>query len=89
MRLRIPWVSRILLAAAATLAAPFALMHLVGWRENAAILSGTLPAGGEPAMWAGAAYILLYAAAVTVVPVTLLWAVLYAVGASLAEGRQG
>ena len=40
-------------------------------------------------MWAGAAYILLYAAAVTVVPVTLLWAVLYAVGASLAEGRQG
>ncbi len=89
MRLRIPWVSRILFAAAAAIAAPFATFHLFGWRENAAILSGTLPAGGEPAMWAGAAYVLLYAAAVTVVPVTVLWAVLYAVGASLAEGKEG
>ena len=87
MRLRIPWISRILLAAAATLTAPFFVLHLAGWRENAAILSGTLPAGGESAMWAGAAYVLLYAAVITVVPVTVLWATLYAAGATLAASR--
>lgn len=88
MRLRFPWISRLLVAAAATLTIPFAVLHLAGWRENAAILSGTLPAGGESAMWAGAAYVLLYAAMVTVVPVTVLWAVLYSVAASLAERRE-
>jgi hypothetical protein len=88
VRIRIPWISRLLLAAAATLAAPFFFLHLAGWRENAAILSGTLPAGGETAMWAGAAYVLLYAAMVTVVPVTVLWALLYSVAASVAEARE-
>lgn len=88
MRLRIPWISRLLVAAAATLTTPFVALHLAGWRENAAILSGTLPAGGESAMWAGAAYVLLYAAMVTVVPVTVLWAVLYSVAASVSEGKE-
>ena len=83
MSVRVPWISRLLLAAAAVLTAPFVVMHLGGWRENAAILSGTLPSGGEPAMWAGAAYVLLYAAVVTVVPVTVMWAALYTLGASI------
>jgi hypothetical protein len=77
-----------LLAAAASVTAPFLALHFLGWRESAAILSGTLPAGGENAMWAGAAYVLLYAAMVTVVPVTMLWAALYSVAASVAEGRE-
>jgi len=88
MKLRVPWISRLLLAAATTLSVPYLVLHFLGWRENAAILSGTLPAGGETAMWAGAAYVLLYATMVTVVPVTVLWAVLYAVAASVAEGRE-
>lgn len=88
MRLQVPWLSRLLLAAAGTSALAFAVVHAAGWRAHTTILSGTWPEGGEAAVTAGLAYALLYSLFVTVVPIAGLWAVFNAALASL-QGAHG
>ncbi|MEX0775426.1 MAG: hypothetical protein WD042_06895 [Phycisphaeraceae bacterium] len=69
-----PWVARAVL-----LLAIFALLHLLGWRADTAIISGTLPApgvAGELAILRGLLYVLSYFAAVLVAPILLIAAVL-------------
>jgi hypothetical protein len=86
--MRVPWLSRLLLAAAAACAVPFVAVHLAGWRAHTTILSGTWPEGGESAVTAGLAYVLLYTLFVTVVPVTGLWAVFNAAWATVEARRE-
>jgi hypothetical protein len=69
-----------LIHAAVVLALLFTAVHLLGWRSDTAILSGTMPDGASSgggggavlAVAAGALYVVLYFAFVLAVPILLL-----------------
>ena len=57
----------------------FGIIHLLGWRQDTAILSGTLPEKNADAMiMRGLAYGAAYFAAVVISPILLLTAVINA-----------
>lgn len=66
---------RRLVARALLLATLFALLHLLGWRRYAAVLSGTT-AVDAAALLRGTAYVLFYGCAVFVSPVLALAAII-------------
>ncbi len=64
---------------AALFAAVFGLFHLLGWRDDTSILSGTLaPGGGDAMITRGVLYVLAWFAATLVSPILVLAAGLYA-----------
>jgi hypothetical protein len=67
-------------AAAVLLAACWAVLHLLGWREHMGFLSGTAPPGngGHPQILAGVLYASAWFGLVLLAPVFLLGAAVFA-----------
>ena len=63
-------------AIGAWLVVAYFVAHLAGLREHAAILSGTLPAGGGLGIALGVAYVLAYFACVIAAPILLYSSIL-------------
>jgi Zn-dependent protease with chaperone function len=73
---------------AALLLAIFGLLHLLGWRDDTSILSGTLaPGGGDAMIVRGVLYVIAWFAATLVSPILILAAILYAVLERLMPAR--
>ena len=69
----------------------FVLFHLLGWRPDTAVISGTVDASRGPVrwvMWRGTLYALTYFGAVVVSPALLLAAGVYAALARRGGSRQ-
>jgi hypothetical protein len=73
-----------LLVVAATLTLLFGALHLLGYRQDVAFLSGT----AVPSVVGGMAYVVLYFAVVVVVPILVLAAVFLAVTSRLQRTGQ-
>jgi hypothetical protein len=70
-----PWISPPgLLVAAAVIGVLYGAVHLMGLRDDACILSGTAPPGGDAGVVLGLVYVGLHFAWVVVAPVCALGA---------------
>jgi hypothetical protein len=77
-------------ACALLIGALFAVMHLLGWRADTCIISGTVAGSGiarDLAVVRGLLYIVTYFCAITVAPILIIGAGLLAGISRLAAGR--
>jgi hypothetical protein len=68
------WHPLIWLATAVALAIVFGVFHLLGWRDDTRIISGTVAASGDDAILRGTGYAAAYFAAVLLSPILALGA---------------